>query len=56
MTRLERVVVTILMLVLNLLYPDVPILIGLGLMAIFTHVTVIMRIVHVRREMVRRGI
>jgi CDP-diacylglycerol--glycerol-3-phosphate 3-phosphatidyltransferase len=56
MTRLERVVVTILMLVLNPLYPDVPILIGLGLMAIFTHVTVIMRIVHVRREMVRRGI
>ncbi len=56
MTRLERVVVTILMLVLNPLYPDVPILIGLGLMAIFTNVTVIMRIVHVRREMERRGI
>src|SRR5512143_1352789 len=56
MTRLERVVVTILMLVLNPLYPDVPILIGLGLMALFTNVTVIMRIVHVRREMVRRGI
>ena len=56
MTRLERVVVTILMLVLNPLYPDVPILMGLGLMAIFTNVTVIMRIVHVRREMVRRGI
>ena len=56
MTRLERVVVTVLMLVLNPLYPDVPVLIGLGLMAIFTHVTVIMRIVHVRREMDRRGI
>ena len=56
MTRLERVVVTILMLVLNPLYPDVPILIGLGLMAVFTNVTVIMRIVHVRREMARRGI
>ena len=56
MTRLERVVVTILMLVLNPLYPDVPVLIGLGLMALFTHVTVIMRIVHVRREMDRRGI
>ena len=56
MTRLERVVVTVLMLVLNPLYPDVPVLIGLGLMAIFTNVTVIMRIVHVRREMDRRGI
>jgi CDP-diacylglycerol--glycerol-3-phosphate 3-phosphatidyltransferase len=56
MTRLERVVVTILMLVLNPLYPDVPILIGLGLMAVFTNVTVIMRITHVRREMDRRGI
>jgi CDP-diacylglycerol--glycerol-3-phosphate 3-phosphatidyltransferase len=56
MTRLERVVVTILMLLLNPLYPDVPVLIGLGLMAIFTNVTVIMRIVHVRREMDRRGI
>jgi CDP-diacylglycerol--glycerol-3-phosphate 3-phosphatidyltransferase len=56
MTRLERVAITILMLVLNPLYPDVPILIGLGLMAVFTNVTVIMRIVHVRREMVRRGI
>jgi CDP-diacylglycerol--glycerol-3-phosphate 3-phosphatidyltransferase len=56
MTRLERVVVTILMLVLNPLYPDVPVLIGLGLMALFTNVTVIMRIVHVRREMDRRGI
>jgi CDP-diacylglycerol--glycerol-3-phosphate 3-phosphatidyltransferase len=56
MTRLERVVVTILMLLLNPLYPDVPILIGLGLMAVFTNVTVIMRIVYVRREMVRRGI
>ena len=56
MTRLDRVVVTILMLVLNPLYPDVPILIGLGLMAIFTNVTVIMRIVHVRREMERRGL
>jgi CDP-diacylglycerol---glycerol-3-phosphate 3-phosphatidyltransferase len=59
MTRLERVVVTILMLVLNPLfldYPDLPVLIGLGLMAVFTNVTVIMRIVHVRREMVRRGI
>ena len=56
MTRLERVVMTILMLVLNPLYPDVPVLIGLGLMAIFTNVTVIMRIVHVRREMDRRGI
>ena len=56
MTRLERVVVTILMLVLNPLYPDVPILIGLGLMAVFTNVTVIMRIVYVRREMDRRGI
>ncbi len=56
MTRLERVVVTILMLVLNPLYPDVPILIGLGLMALFTNVTVIMRIVHVRREMQRQGI
>jgi CDP-diacylglycerol---glycerol-3-phosphate 3-phosphatidyltransferase len=56
MTRLERVVVTILMLLLNPLYPDVPVLIGLGLMAVFTNVTVIMRIVHVRREMVRRGI
>ncbi len=56
MTRLERVVVTILMLVLNPLYPDVPVLIGLGLMAVFTNVTVIMRIVYVRREMDRRGI
>ena len=56
MTRLERVVVTILMLVLNPLYPDAPILIGLGLMALFTNVTVIMRIVYVRREMARRGI
>ena len=56
MTRLERVLVTVLMLVLNPLYPDVPVLIGLGLMAVFTHVTVIMRIVHVRREMDRRGI
>jgi CDP-diacylglycerol--glycerol-3-phosphate 3-phosphatidyltransferase len=56
MTRLERVVVTILMLVLNPLYPDVPILIGLGLMAVFTNVTVIMRIVYVRREMDQRGI
>ena len=56
MTRLERVVVTILMLVLNPLYPDLPILLGLGLMALFTNVTVIMRIVHVRREMDRRGI
>ncbi len=56
MTRLERVVVTIVMLLLNPLYPDVPVLIGLGLMAVFTHVTVIMRIVHVRREMDRRGI
>ena len=56
MTRLERVVVTIVMLVLNPLYPDVPILIGLGLMAVFTNVTVIMRIAYVRREMARRGI
>ena len=56
MTRLERVVVTILMLVLNPLYPDAPVLIGLGLMALFTNITVIMRIVHVRREMDRRGI
>ncbi len=56
MTRLERVVVTILMLVLNPLYPDVPILIGLGLMAVLTNVTVILRIVHVRREMDRRGL
>ena len=56
MTRLERVAVTILMLVLNPLYPDLPVLIGLGLMAVFTNVTVIMRIVHVRREMIRRGI
>jgi CDP-diacylglycerol--glycerol-3-phosphate 3-phosphatidyltransferase len=56
MTRLERVVVTILMLLLNPLYPDVPILLGLGLMAVFTNITVIMRIVHVRREMDRRGI
>src|SRR5512139_3345254 len=56
MTRLERVMVTILMLVLNPLYPDVPVLIGLGLIALFTNVTVIMRIVHVRREMDRRGI
>ncbi len=56
MTRLERVVVMILMLVLNPLYPDVPVLIGLGLMALFTNVTVMMRIRHVRREMVRRGI
>jgi CDP-diacylglycerol--glycerol-3-phosphate 3-phosphatidyltransferase len=56
MTRLERVAVTILMLILNPLYPDLPVLIGLGLMAVFTHVTVIMRIVHVRREMDRRGI
>jgi CDP-diacylglycerol--glycerol-3-phosphate 3-phosphatidyltransferase len=56
MTRLERVVVTIVMLLLNPLSPDVPILIGLGLMAVFTNVTVIMRIVYVRREMVRRGI
>ena len=56
MTRLERVVVTVLMLVLNPLYPDAPVLIGLGLMAVFTNVTVIMRMVHVRREMDRRGI
>jgi CDP-diacylglycerol---glycerol-3-phosphate 3-phosphatidyltransferase len=56
MTRLERVVVTILMLLLNPLYPDVPLLIGLGLMAVFTNVTVIMRIVYVRREMIKRGI
>ncbi len=56
MTRLERVVVTIVMLRLNPLYPDVPVLIGLGLMAVFTNITVIMRIVHVRREMDRRGI
>ena len=56
MTRLERVVVTILMLLLNPLYPDVPVLIGLGLMAVFTNLTVIMRIVHVRREMDRGGI
>ncbi len=56
MTRLERVVVTIVMLLLNPLYPDAPVLIGLGLMAVLTHVTVIMRIVHVRREMDRRGI
>ncbi len=56
MTRLERVVVTIVMLLLNPLYPDVPVLIGLGLMAVFTNITVIMRIVHVRREMDRRGI
>ena len=39
-----------------LLPPIPPLLIGLGLMAIFTNVTVIMRIVHVRREMDRRGI
>jgi hypothetical protein len=57
MTRLERVVVTIVMLLLNpFVYPDWPILIGLGLMAIFTNITVIMRIVYVRREMDRRGI
>jgi hypothetical protein len=56
MTRLERVVVTIVMLLLNPLYPDVPLLIGLGLMALFTNITVIMRIVYVRREMDRRGI
>jgi CDP-diacylglycerol--glycerol-3-phosphate 3-phosphatidyltransferase len=55
MTRLERVAVTILMLVLNPLYPDLPVLIGVALMAVFTNVTVIMRIVHVRREMKRRG-
>ncbi len=56
MTRFERVVVTILMLLINPRYPDVPVLIGLGLMAVFTHVTVIMRIVYVRREMARRGL
>ncbi len=56
MTRLERVVVTIVMLLLSPFYPDVPVLIGLGLMAVFTNITVIMRIVHVRREMDRRGI
>ena len=56
MTRLERVVVTIVMLLLNPLAPDWPILIGLGLMAVFTNITVMMRIVHVRREMDRRGI
>ena len=48
--------VTIVMLILNPLAPDWPILIGLGLMAIFTNVTVVMRIVYVRREMIRRGI
>jgi CDP-diacylglycerol--glycerol-3-phosphate 3-phosphatidyltransferase len=56
MTRLERVAVTIVMLLLNPFYPDVPLLIGLGLMAVFTNITVIMRIMHVRREMDRRGI
>ncbi len=56
MTRLERVVITILMLLLNPLYPDVPLLIGLLLIAVFAHITVIMRIVYVRREMARRGL
>ncbi len=56
MTRLERVAVTILMLLLNSLYPDVPVVIGLGIIAVLSHVTVVMRIVHVRREMDRRGI
>jgi hypothetical protein len=56
LTRVERVVVTLVMLLLNPLAPDIPLLIGLGVMAVFTNVTVIMRIVHVRREMDRRGI
>jgi CDP-diacylglycerol--glycerol-3-phosphate 3-phosphatidyltransferase len=56
LTRVERVAVTIIMLLLNPLAPDVPLLIGLGLMALLTNVTVIMRIVYVRREMERRGL
>jgi CDP-diacylglycerol--glycerol-3-phosphate 3-phosphatidyltransferase len=56
LTRVERVAVTIVMFLLNPLAPDVPLLIGLGLMALLTNVTVVMRIVYVRREMDRRGL
>ncbi|CAG0933664.1 CDP-diacylglycerol---glycerol-3-phosphate 3-phosphatidyltransferase [Thermoflexales bacterium] len=56
LTRVERVAVTLVMLLLNPFAPDIPLLIGLGVMAVFTNITVIMRIVHVRREMDRRGI
>ena len=53
LTRLERIVITVLML---LFYPNVPLLIGLGLIAVLANFTVIQRIVYVRREMERRGI
>ena len=56
LTRLERIVITVLMLLLNPFYPNVPLLIGLGLIAVLANFTVIQRIVYVRREMERRGI
>lgn len=56
LTRLERIVITVLMLLLNPFYPNVPLLIGLGIIAVLANFTVVQRIVFVRREMERRGI
>ena len=56
LTRLERVVITIVMLLLNPLRPNIPVLIGLILIAVLSHVTVIQRIAYVHRVMREKGI
>jgi len=56
LTRLERVVITVVMLLLNPLWPNWPLLIGLIALAAGSHVTVIQRIIHVRHTMREQGL
>ena len=56
LTRLERVVITVAMLLLDPLWPHWPLLIGLIVLAAGSHVTAIQRILHVRRTMREQGL
>jgi CDP-diacylglycerol--glycerol-3-phosphate 3-phosphatidyltransferase len=51
LTRLERVVITIVMLLANPLRPDLPIGIGLMVLAVGSHLTTVQRVLHVRRAL-----
>jgi CDP-diacylglycerol--glycerol-3-phosphate 3-phosphatidyltransferase len=51
LTRLERVVITIVMLLANPLRPDLPIGIGLIALAMGSHITTLQRVLHVRRAL-----
>ncbi len=51
LTRLERVVITIAMLLANPLRSDLPIGIGLIVLALGSHLTTIQRVLHVRRAL-----